>query len=58
MRSVASAALFFAVVVLFQLLFEWIFGDAIDTRYLVQTAITAAIMTVLFTLFTRRRSRR
>jgi hypothetical protein len=57
-QRVAAAVLFFAVVVVFQLLFEWIFGDPIDTRYLVQVAITAAIVTVLFTLFTRRRLRR
>jgi|688.fasta_scaffold97365_3 hypothetical protein len=57
-RQVASAVIFFVIVALFQLLFEWIFGDAIDARYLVQVAIASVIMTLLFTVFTRRRLRR
>lgn len=58
MRPLAAAVLFFLLVVFFQLLFEWIFGDAIDARYLVQVAIASVIMTLLFTVFTRRRLRR
>lgn len=58
MRPLAAAVVFFLLVVFFQLLFEWIFGDTIDARYLLQAVLTSAIMTALFTLFTRRRTRR
>ncbi|MCX6392217.1 MAG: hypothetical protein NTX95_06960 [Actinobacteria bacterium] len=58
MRPLAAAVLFFLLVVFFQLLFEWIFGDTIDARYLFQAVLTSVIMTALFTLFTRRRARR
>jgi hypothetical protein len=56
--SVASVALFFMLVVIFQLVFEWIFGDAIDVRYLLQAVLASAIMTVLFVVFDRWRKRR
>lgn len=46
------------LVVIFQLVFEWIFGDAIDVRYLLQAVLASAIMTVLFVVFDRWRKRR
>jgi hypothetical protein len=56
--SIAFAAIFFILVVFFQLVFEWFFGDPIDARYLFQAVLTSAIMTVLFMLFDRWRRRR
>lgn len=56
--SFAGAMLFFVLVLLFQVLFEWVFGDAIDARFFAQAAFTAALMTVLFVLFDRWRRRR
>lgn len=49
----AFAAISFLVVVCFQLVFEWLFGDPIDARYLFQAVLTSEIMTVLLMLLDR-----
>jgi hypothetical protein len=54
----ASAVVFFILVVLIQLLLEWIFGDPIDAAFIRQAVITSVIMTALFALFTWWRARR
>ena len=54
----ASAVVFFILVVLIQFLLEWIFGDAIDAAFIRQAVITSVIMTALFALFTWWRKRR
>jgi hypothetical protein len=54
----ASAVIFFIVVMVIQLLLEWIFGDAVDAAFIRQALITSVIMTVLFALFTWWRGRR
>ena len=55
--SVVSAATFFVLVVFFQGVFELIFGDPIDARFLLQAVLAAAIITALNVLFERRRKR-
>lgn len=58
--QLASAVVFFILVVLIQFLLEWIFGDAIDAAFIRQAEITSVIMTALFAFFTwwhERRSR-
>jgi hypothetical protein len=56
--SLMSAVVFFVLVVLIQLLLEWIFGDAVDAAFIRQAVITSVIMTALFALFTWWRGRR
>jgi cell shape-determining protein MreD len=56
--QLASAVVFFILVVLIQFLLEWIFGDAIDAAFIRQAVITSVIMTTLFALFTWWRERR
>lgn len=56
--SLISAVVFFVLVVLIQLLLEWIFGDAVDAAFIRQAVITSVIMTALFALFTWWRGRR
>jgi cell shape-determining protein MreD len=56
--QLASAVVFFILVVLIQFLLEWIFGDAIDAAFIRQAVITSVIMTALFALFTWWRERR
>ena len=56
--SVASTAVFFILVVFFQLAFELIFGDPIDARFLLQAALVSAIITALNVFFERWRKRR
>ena len=55
--SVVSAATFFVLVVFFQGVFELIFGDPIDARFLLQAVLVSAIITALNVLFERRRKR-
>lgn len=56
--QLASAVVFFILVVLIQFLLEWIFGDAIDAAFIRQAVITSVIMTALFAFFTWWRERR
>jgi|694.fasta_scaffold53141_6 membrane protein YdbS with pleckstrin-like domain len=56
--SVASAAIFFLLVVFFQLVFELIFGDPIDARFLLQAVLASAIITALNVIFEQWRFRR
>lgn len=56
--SLLAAVVFFVLVVLIQLLLEWIFGDAVDAAFIRQAVITSVIMTALFALFTWWRGRR
>ena len=51
--SVVSAATFFVLVVFFQGVFELIFGDPIDARFLLQAVLVSAIITALNVLFQR-----
>jgi hypothetical protein len=56
--SVASATIFFLLVVFFQVVFELIFGDAIDARFLLQAVLASAIITALNVMFEQWRIRR
>jgi cell shape-determining protein MreD len=56
--QLASAVVFFILVVLIQFLLEWIFGDAIDAAFIRQAVITSVIMSALFAFFTWWRERR
>ena len=56
--ALASAVVFFIVVMVIQVLLQWIFGDGVDAAFIRQALITAVIMTALFALFTWWRGRR
>lgn len=56
--SFVSAVIFFILVLVIQILLEWIFGDAVDGAFIRQALITAVIMTALFALFGWWRGRR
>jgi len=50
--SLLSVVTFFIAVMFFQVLLEWIFGDAVDAAFIRQAVITGVITTALYALFT------